>query len=136
MSIRIGEVAERVGFAASAIRYYEEMGLLGEVQRESGRRTFDESVIQRLNLIRLLVDSGFSLDEARLLVSDRSPGRVKSRELGRRKLSEIEASMQRLAATKAVVEWGLRCQCSSFDECTCALHEVLPTSDIAEQPNV
>ena len=74
----------------------------------------------------MLVESGFSLEEARLLVSDRSPGRVESRELGRRKLVEIEAAIERLTATQAVVEWGLRCRCPSFDECSCDMHAVMP----------
>ena len=126
MGMRIGQVADRAGMATSAIRYYEELGLLGDVERENGRRTFDESVVGRLRLIRLLVDSGFSLQEAHLLVTDRTPGRGASRELGRRKLREIEAAVERLQATRAVIEWGLRCQCPSFGECTCSLHADAP----------
>jgi len=128
-SMGIGEVAESLGMATSAIRYYEEIGLLGDVPRVGGCRRFDEAVIRRLRLIRLLVQSGFSLDEARLLISDRSPGREASRELGRRKLTEIEANRQRLELARAVVEWGLRCRCPTFGECTCEIHEVVPACD-------
>ena len=100
MGMQIGEVAEKVGMAPSAIRYYEEIGLLGPVRREGGRRVFDGTIVQRLALIRLLVESGFSLEEARLLVSDRSPGRVESRELGRRKLVEMLCAAYRDAIGK------------------------------------
>jgi len=127
-STGIGDVAEEVGMAASAIRYYEEIGLLGDVPRVGGRRRFDRALVRRLRLIRLLTDTGFSLDEARLLVSDRSPGREDSRELGRRKLTEIAAAMERLQMTRAVVEWGMRCRCPTFGDCTCEIHEMTPTS--------
>jgi DNA-binding transcriptional MerR regulator len=114
-------VAKKVGLAPSAIRYYEEMGLLGQVQRQSGQRVFADEVAQRLELIKLLVSSGFSLNEIRLLISDRSPGREDSRALGRRKLAEIECTMREIAGTQAIIEWGLRCKCRSFDECTCEI---------------
>jgi len=85
-------------------------------------------VVQGLTLTRLLVDSGSSLDEAGLLIADRSPGRMASREPGLRELQEIDASMQRLSATQPFVERGLRCTCPSVDDCTCALHEVTHAS--------
>jgi len=83
-------------------------------------------ILQRLRLIRLLGESGFSLSEVRLLVSDPSPGRADSRELGRRKLVEIDAGIRHLEVTRAVVEWGLRCQCPTFDDCTYAIHGDTP----------
>jgi DNA-binding transcriptional MerR regulator len=132
MTMGIGVVADKLGMAASAIRYYEEIGLLGDVPRVGGCRRFDSALVQRLRLIRLLGDSGFSLEEARLLMSDSSPGRGDSRELGRRKLTEIEAQMQRLEVARAVVEWGLRCQCATFGECTCEIHEVIPTPSLGK----
>lgn len=51
--VQIGEVASRVGLATSAIRYYEEAGLLPEPERAaSGYRTYDHSVIERIAFIR------------------------------------------------------------------------------------
>ena len=52
-SLSIGEVSRRAGVAASAIRYYEEIGVLPVPQRRSGRRHYDASVIDRLSLIDL-----------------------------------------------------------------------------------
>ena len=93
-----------------------------------GRRSYDVAILQRLRLIRLLGDSGFPLGEVRLLVSDLSPGREDSRELGRRKLVEIDEGIRRLEMTRAVVAWGLRCQCPTFDACSCEIHDDTPAS--------
>ena len=130
MTLSIGEVAREAGVATSAVRYYEEVGLLGSIERVGGRRAFGEEVIPRLRLIRLLARTGFTLDEVRLLLSDRSKGRRASRDLGRRKHIEISESIENLERTRAVVEWGLRCECPSFDECTCDIHEALPGPDV------
>ncbi len=50
--MRIGEVAQRAGLRTSAIRYYEAAGVLPAPERSGGRRTYDESVISRLAVIR------------------------------------------------------------------------------------
>ena len=49
--LRIGEVAERAGLRKSAVRYYEEIGLLPEPDRVSGQRIYDPSILRRLALI-------------------------------------------------------------------------------------
>jgi DNA-binding transcriptional MerR regulator len=59
----IGEVAERSGVPASALRYYEEVGLIRSVGRHGLRRQFDPNVLLRLSLIELGKTAGFSLTE-------------------------------------------------------------------------
>ena len=59
----IGEIASRAGVAASAIRYYESIGLLPEPERESGQRRYDESVLGRLGFIGVAQAAGFKLPE-------------------------------------------------------------------------
>ena len=49
--LSIGEVARRASVSASAIRYYEEAGLLGEPERVGGKRRYDEGVLRSLALI-------------------------------------------------------------------------------------
>jgi DNA-binding transcriptional MerR regulator len=67
---RIGEVAERAGVTTRTIRYYEELGLLGETGREKGRhRLYCETDIARLQeLLRLRDLLGVTLDELRCLL--------------------------------------------------------------------
>jgi DNA-binding transcriptional MerR regulator len=65
VSLRIGEVADRVGVTPRTIRYYEERGLLDRGDRSKGaHRTYDEGDVNRLNeLIRLRDLLGLSLEE-------------------------------------------------------------------------
>ncbi|WP_404380785.1 helix-turn-helix domain-containing protein [Caenispirillum salinarum] len=59
----IAEVARHSGIPASALRYYEEKGLIASVGRRGLRRIFDPDVLERLSLISLGQAAGFSLDE-------------------------------------------------------------------------
>ena len=68
--LTIGVLAKRTGFNVSALRYYEEVGLLPPAtRRPSGHRVFDEKAQEVLTLIRHCRDFGFSIDETRALVS-------------------------------------------------------------------
>ncbi|MEB4212061.1 helix-turn-helix domain-containing protein [Mycobacterium sp. 94-17] len=125
-SLTIGEVARRAGVAATALRYYEQIGLVPEPVRLSGQRRYDDSVLTRLEVIALCKTAGFSLDEIQLLFADDAPGRPASRALAKAKLGEIDAQMEALARARAVIEWGMRCRCPSIDACTCGIH---PTHD-------
>ncbi len=63
-SLTIGEAAARAGIRASAIRYYERVGLIPPPERVSGRRRYEEGIVRRLELIAVAKEAGFSLDEA------------------------------------------------------------------------
>jgi MerR family copper efflux transcriptional regulator len=63
-TMRIKEVAERSGFSAPTLRYYEEIGLLPEAARTAaGYRTYDEATVERLAFIGRAKQLGCSLDE-------------------------------------------------------------------------
>ena len=65
----IGQVAERSGFSASALRYYEDVGLVAPTTRtESGYRVYDDQVLGRLAFIARAKQLGCSLDEITDLV--------------------------------------------------------------------
>ena len=59
----IGEVAKRSGLPVSTLRFYEEKGLIASIGRNGLRRIFDASVLERLALITLGRNAGFSLEE-------------------------------------------------------------------------
>jgi len=62
--LRIGELASRLGMTERTIRYYEELGLLGSVQRvEGGRRVYTEDDVRRLKFIQKLKVLGLTLQE-------------------------------------------------------------------------
>ncbi len=124
--LTIGEVARRAGVAATTLRYYEQIGLVPPPARLGGQRRYDDSVLARLEVIRLCKSAGFALEEIQLLFADDAPGRPVSRALAEAKLAEIDAQMESLARARAVIEWGMRCTCPSIDACTCGIHTALP----------
>lgn len=124
--LTIGEVARRAGVAATTLRYYEQIGLVPPPGRLGGQRRYDDSVLARLEVIRLCKSAGFALEEIQLLFADDAPGRPVSRALAESKLAEIDAQMEALTRARAVIEWGMRCTCPSIDACTCGIHTALP----------
>lgn len=123
----IGEVARRAGVAQTALRYYEQLGLLPAPERVGGQRRYQESVLVRLEVIRLCKSAGFSLDDIAVLMDDDSPGRPAARALAQAKLSEIDEQLAALARARAIIEWGMQCTCPSIDACTCGIHAAIPT---------
>src|SRR5262249_59262481 len=61
--LSISQVARQVGLRPSAIRYYEDIGVLAPPRRVNGRRRYDQTTAARLALILRARATGFSLDE-------------------------------------------------------------------------
>ena len=115
----IGEVAARCGLRASAIRYYEQSGLLPRPPRAGGRRIYGASVLDRIAFIQRAGESGFSIAEIKLL-SGTTPARplsAKMRQLAARKLEEIDRLIERANLMKSLLTKSLRCQCIDTEEC-------------------
>ena len=92
-TLTIGQVARRAGLKTSAIRYYESVGLLPAAPRESGQRRYGDDTLRRLQVIDVAKRAGFSLDEARVLLSTGHggpPAHAQLRELAARKLPEVD----------------------------------------------
>jgi DNA-binding transcriptional MerR regulator len=78
--MQIGEVARKVGIATSAIRFYEDSGLLPEPERTaSGYREYDSSVIDRLAFVRAGQAVGLTLGELRQVLQIRDGGEAPCR---------------------------------------------------------
>ncbi|MFX1765773.1 MerR family transcriptional regulator [Paraburkholderia sp. A1RI-2L] len=96
--MKIGELATRTGLAASAIRFYEQSGLLPPAHRgANGYRIYDEAAEERLRQIQLAQRLGFSLEDMRAAVEEMQ-GFSKEALLGRieQRLQEIDALRTRL----------------------------------------
>lgn len=116
--MRIGEVAEQAGLRKSAIRYYEQIGLLAEPERISGQRLYDPSVLRRLAMIDVSQRAGLSLGEIReLLDAGSEPISPKMRELAERKLPDVEALIVRAEAMRDWLKTAQGCDCRSIEEC-------------------
>lgn len=119
-SLTIGEVATAAGVNATAIRYWERVGLLPAPRRVGGRRRYDDAVLARLAVIRLAQEVGFSVAEVRALVDGFDEQGVppeRWRELAERKLAEVEALIARAEGMKRVLAESLRCGCVTLDAC-------------------
>jgi len=110
----IGELAEQAGVATSAIRYYEERGLLRADARLSGRRRYEPEALHRLAVILLCREAGFSLDEIGDML-DAPPGR--RRRLSDTKLRELDARIATLEAAKRLTAALLECDCPTLEVC-------------------
>jgi DNA-binding transcriptional MerR regulator len=106
--LTIGELARRTGVAASALRYYEELGLLPAPPRISGQRRYCESAVTIVAAIRLQSDAGFTLAEQKALIAPRD-GAPDWRELAHRKLAELDERIARAQAARDAISHGLRC---------------------------
>lgn len=121
-TLTIGEVARRGDVPPTTLRYYEQIGLVAAPGRIGGQRRYDESVLARLEVIRLCKLAGFSLGEMVLLFADDAPGRPASRALAEAKLAEIDSRIASLVQAREVIEWGMACTCVSIDDCRCGIH--------------
>lgn len=116
IALDISQVARRSGVAASALRYYEEKGLISSIGRRGLRRLFEPGVLQRLALIRLGRVAGFSLDEiARMFASDGAP--ALDRTLIAAKADELDATIRRLGAMRDGLRHAAACPAPSHMEC-------------------
>jgi DNA-binding transcriptional MerR regulator len=136
--LAIGELARRTGLASSALRYYERVGLLSPAGRAGGRRYYGTSSPERVALIHLCQEAGFTLREIRALVA---AGGRKSRSWTRlveAKLRELETRIARAEGAKALVQHALACPhrnlltCSNF-RAALAAHLVSPGHDPVTQ---
>jgi MerR family transcriptional regulator, redox-sensitive transcriptional activator SoxR len=116
----INQVTQQTGVRPSALRYYEEIGLLRPTRRVSGRRHYDESVLQRLALIHTGQQAGFTLAELATLLNnvlDSETGGAGWHELVDRKLKEMDAMQRNIESMKGLLKDIMDCDDASLAEC-------------------
>ena len=113
----IGELGRRTGLAPSALRYYERVGLLAPDGRANGRRYYSSASAERIALIRLCQDAGFTLAEVRAFVAAGSRRHPSWTRLMEAKLLDLEASIARAKRAKALIEHGLACRHRELSMC-------------------
>ena len=112
----ISEVTRRSGLPASTLRYYEERGLIESVGRRGLRRLFDGQIFERLGLILLARDSGFTLEEIRDMFGPDGRPSIDSALLAG-KADELDASIRRLTAMRDGLRHAAACPAPSHMEC-------------------
>jgi MerR family redox-sensitive transcriptional activator SoxR len=118
--LTISEVARQAGIRASAIRYYESVGLLPPPQRVSGQRRYHPNILRRLAFIQAAQAVGFSVAEMQTLLHELGGGvplSTRWQSLAQRKLSEVDALILRAQSMKRMLENGLHCGCPDLEQC-------------------
>jgi MerR family redox-sensitive transcriptional activator SoxR len=110
----IGAFARQAGIQPSAIRFYEQLGLLKSPPRINRRRRYNEDVLPQLRAIQVAQQAGFTLNEIGTLFSgfsEDTPVSDRWREMAARKIGEVDALIAKAKRMKHVLEEGLRCGC-------------------------
>ena len=120
----IGEVAARSGVAHSALRFYEERGLIAAERAGSGHRRYPRAVLRRIAFIVFAQRVGLSLDEIgdelAKLPEDRVPDRADWARLSSGWTSRIDARIAELERLKLGLTECIGCGCLSLDRCKLA----------------
>ena len=116
----ISSLARRFGLRASAIRYYESIGLLPRIPRRCGQRVYDDEAVGRLSVIATARLAGLSLEDIRELFfgfSGNAPASQRWRTLSERKIAQLEEMKRQLTQTQETLQRLGGCKCVSLQEC-------------------
>jgi MerR family redox-sensitive transcriptional activator SoxR len=117
----ISEVARQVGLRPSAIRYYEQIGLLPPAQRMGKQRRYDTTALYRLAIIQRARQLGFTLDEIRQLFfgfANVTRASERWQKLSLRKLVELDNLMDGIKAVRRLLKKMMQnCGCETLDQC-------------------
>ena len=122
--LTIGEVSRRSGVASSALRFYEERGLISSVRAGSGHRRYPRSVLRRVAFIVFAQTIGLSLEEIGTelakLPADRIPARQDWARLSDGWTKRIDQRIAELQRLRAGLTQCIGCGCLSIDKCRLA----------------
>jgi MerR family transcriptional regulator, redox-sensitive transcriptional activator SoxR len=119
--LTIGEVAERSGFATSALRYYEKAGLLASTRTSGQQRRYERSVLRRLAFIRAARNIGLGLEEVKAaldkLPAGRTPTKADWTRLSRAWRTRLDDQIRALQQLRDGLDSCIGCGCLSLQRC-------------------
>ena len=119
--ISIGTLAQRTGIAVSAIRFYEDKGLLFSERTSGGQCRFRRSDIRRLSFILIAQRLGMGLDEIERtmdrLPRHRTPTQADWRRISQQMRDEIDGKIALLTRTRSRLDECIGCGCMSLERC-------------------
>jgi MerR family redox-sensitive transcriptional activator SoxR len=119
--LTIGEVASRSGVAPSALRFYEEEGLIASRRTTGNQRRYERAVLRRVALIQAGRAAGIPLDRIRAalasLPAHRTPSRRDWERLSRGWREDIDQRIATLEAIRNRLSTCIGCGCLSIDAC-------------------
>lgn len=120
-TLSVGDVAARSGFAASALRYYEDLGLITSTRTSGGQRRYERVVLRRLAFVRAARNVGLSLDEVSAALATLPEGRAPTRRdwarLSRQWRGRLDDQIVALTALRNGLDSCIGCGCLSLQTC-------------------
>lgn len=117
----IGELARRTGLAVSAIRFYEDKGLVQPLRTGGNQRRFLRSDIRRLSFILIAQKLGLGLTEIEAQLAQLPQGRTPTladwQKLSRSMRKQLDEKIQLLTRTRAKLDECIGCGCLSLQRC-------------------
>jgi DNA-binding transcriptional MerR regulator len=114
--VDIGEVSRRSGVPVSTLRFYEEKGLIASAGRRGLRRQFDPGVLERLSLIALGRNAGFSLEEISLMFAPDGRPNI-DRKMLAAKADDLDRTIRQLRAMRDGLRHAAACPAPRHMEC-------------------
>ncbi len=119
--LTIGDLSERTGLSVSAIRFYEEKGLVHPSRNAGGQRRFLRADIRRLSFVLVAQEFGFSIAEiaAQLqrLPEGRAPTKADWTRISRDFRSHLDQKIERMTALRNKLDGCIGCGCLSMKTC-------------------
>ncbi len=124
--LTISEVAREMGLRASAIRYYEQVGILPAAHRIGGQRRYDSTVLHRLAVVQRARQTGFTLEEIRRLFfgfREGTPASKRWRELNQKKLAELGELAGQIRSMQGLLSRMMECcHCETLEQCGAGIY--------------
>lgn len=119
--VTIGEFARRAGVAASALRYYEQLGLISSERSAGGQRRYARVMLRRVAFIRAAQTVGLSLDEVRTalakLPDERTPNKTDWNKVSATWIGRIDQRIAELEQLRSTLNSCVGCGCLSLRTC-------------------
>ena len=126
-ALSICQVAKRTGLRTSALRYYEEAGILPPPARVSRRRVYDADAVRKIEVLKFAQQAGFTLEEIKTLLHGfraETPLSARWQTLARAKLQELDVLAKRIQRMRRALDLGLKCGCIRIEDCTLTAADV------------
>ena len=130
--LTIGEAAERLGLATSALRFYESKGLISSRRTDGGQRRYARDVLRRVSFVRAAQQVGLGLAEIRdsldELPADRAPTKEEWEVFADRWQPRLNEQIRTLELIRDRLSWCIGCGCQTLDSC-----DVFNPGDVAAE---
>lgn len=119
--LSIGQLADRTGLAVSAIRFYEEKGLVAPLRNAGGQRRYDRADIRRLSFVMISQQLGFSLSEIadlfRKLPEGRTPTKADWTRISKVFRKSLDQRIETMTLLREKLDGCIGCGCLSLSNC-------------------